>query len=84
MIERINKQINISAFSTIKNDVGENVPVLSFYSIIQSDGNPTFNQAVNDLKLYEENMQEADSDFAEFKKIVMQEAKAHLGENNRS
>ena len=67
MLKHVNKQISISAVSSFKNESGEDNAALAFYSTIQSDGRPTFNQAVNDMELYENNMESADADFTEFK-----------------
>lgn len=77
MLKNINRQINISAMSEFKDGNRDLVPVLTFYSAIQADGKPSFNQAVNDMDMYEANMNEADADFAEFKNIVMQAAKSY-------
>lgn len=77
MLKHVNKQISISAVSSFKDESGEERVALAFYSTIQTDGRPTFNQAVDDMELYENNMQDADADFAEFKKNVMQVVKTH-------
>lgn len=77
MLKNINRQMSISAVSEFEDGKGEKVPVLTFYSAIQSDGKPSFNQAVNDVNLYETNMESADADFKEFKNMVMQAAKSY-------
>ncbi len=77
MLRNLSKQINISAVSTADKGNGEQVAVLTMFSAIQADGKPSFNQAVNDVGLYEAHMQEADADFSEFKKIVMDAAKTY-------
>lgn len=75
MLKNISKQINISAISEVTDASGKQVAVLTMFSAIQADGKPSFNQAVNDVSLYEAHMKEADADFAQFKGIAMDEAK---------
>lgn len=77
MLKNGGKKINISAVSTVRNKNGEPEMALAMYSTIEEDGKPSINLAIPDIALYESHMAEADADFAEFKKDVLEQAKTY-------
>lgn len=77
MLMEINKQMNISTISSVTNDSGQPEPVMYMNATIQKDGKPAISQAIENTAVYELKAEEVDADFAEFKRVVMEEAKRY-------
>ena len=71
MLNNFTKTINLSATSDIEVD-GKNNVVMYMNATINVNGDVNINQSIRNKELYITNQEEVDTDFAEFKKSVME------------
>lgn len=71
MLVNETKVINMNAVSAIDVKEGTGKPVMYMNANIKANGEYSVNFTITDNALYEKNMEEADEDFANFKKQVI-------------
>ncbi len=77
MLSKITKTTNMSTMSVIENSGGTYDAILNMVGSIGEDGKLSATLAVNNPSLYEENMEQVDADFIEFKNEVLKVAQTY-------
>lgn len=77
MLSNFTKTINLNAMSVVKNEGGTYDVILGIAASIKEDGTWGVTQSVHNQALYEANMEQADTDFSEFKSKVVELARTY-------
>lgn len=77
MLANMTKTISMAAVSAVKNETGGFNGVMTFVASIQPDGKWSVTETSENNDLYEQNIEQTDADYTEFKKEVLKQVKAY-------
>lgn len=77
MLANLSRVINMNAVSAVQKEDGSYDVIMAFSAYIQSDGKWNTTSSLENSILYDQNNNQVEADYAEFRKEVLRQAKTY-------